>query len=138
MFVNYMAIKAMKKNSRKPTDAELNILRVLWARGPSTVREVWEQINKVAPTGYTTTLKFLQIMTEKGLVTRDERDRSHVYTAARSEEQTQRQALGYLVERVFGGSTQKLVLQALSAKKASRDELAEIRKLLDEMEGGAS
>ena len=128
----------MKKRFPKPTDAEMNILRVLWQRGPSTVREVWEQVSKAQPTGYTTVLKFLQIMSEKGLVTRDDRERSHVYSAARSQEQTQQQALGHILERVFGGSTQKLVMQALASKKASRAELAEIRKLLDEMEGDAS
>ena len=120
----------------KPTDAELAILRVLWQRGPSTVREVWEQLSPKQGTGYTTVLKTMQIMFEKGLVARDETDRSHVYRAARSEAQTQRQVLGHLLERLFSGSAPKLVMQALAAKKATPAELAEIRKLLDDMEGG--
>ena len=120
----------------KPTDAELAILRVLWQRGPSTVREVWEQLSPQQGTGYTTVLKTMQIMAEKGLLTRDESDRSHVYQAARSEEQTQRQVLGHLLERLFSGSAPKLVMQALATKKATPAELAEIRRLLDEMEGG--
>lgn len=129
---------AMKKSKpSKPTDAELAILRVLWQRGSSTVREVWEQLNPEQGTGYTTVLKIMQIMFEKGLVARDETERSHVYRAARSQEQTQREVVGHLLERVFSGSAPKLVMQALAAKKATRAELAEIRKLLDEMEGGA-
>jgi predicted transcriptional regulator len=126
------------KSPRKPTEGELSILRVLWRRGPSTVREVWEDLSKAQPTGYTTVLKILQIMAGKGLVRRDETQRSHVYQAARSEEQTQRQALSHLLERVFGGSTHKLVMQALSSRKATRTELAEIRKLLDEIEENRS
>jgi BlaI family penicillinase repressor len=126
-----------KSNLRKPTEAELAVLRVLWGRGPSTVREVWEKISPVQQTGYTTVLKTMQIMFEKGLLARDATERSHVYRAARSEEQTQRQVVGHLVDRVFGGSAPKLVMQALSARKATRAELTQIRKLLDEMEGGA-
>ena len=120
----------------KPTDAELAILRVLWQRGPSTVREVWEQLSPEQGTGYTTVLKTMQIMCEKGLLTRDESDRSHVYEVACTEEQTQRQVVGHLLERLFSGSAPKLVMQALAAKRATRAELAEIRKLLDDMEGG--
>jgi BlaI family transcriptional regulator, penicillinase repressor len=128
----------MKKTKpSKPTDAELAILRVLWERGPSTVREVWEELNPEQGTGYTTVLKIMQIMFEKGLVARDDTTRSHVYRTARSQEQTQREVVGHLLERVFSGSAPKLVMQALSAKRATRAELAEIRKLLDEMEGGA-
>jgi len=119
----------------KPTDAELAILRVLWDRGPSTVRDVWEQLNPKQRTGYTTVLKLMQIMWEKGLLTRDESDRSHVYRAARPEEDTQRQVVRHLLQRVFAGSASKLVMQALSAQKATPAELAEIRKLLDKMEG---
>src|SRR5437879_2471482 len=121
----------------KPTDAELAVLRVLWQRGPSTVREVWEQLSAAQRMGYTTVLKTLQIMLGKGLVERDEADRSHVYRPAIGQEQTQRQLVGHLLERVFAGSARKLVMQALAVKKASREELAEIRRLLDEMEGGA-
>lgn len=128
----------MKKSKpTKPTDAELSIFRVLWQRGPSTVREVWEQLSPEQGTGYTTVLKLMQIMFEKGLLARDETSRSHVYRAAHSQEQTQREVIGHLLERVFSGSAPQLVMQALAAKKATRAELAEIRKLLDEMEGGA-
>jgi BlaI family transcriptional regulator, penicillinase repressor len=121
----------------KPTDAEVAILRVLWQRGPSTVREVWEQLNPEQGTGYTTVLKTMQIMVEKGLLVRDETDRSHVYRAARSEAQTQRQVIGHLLDRLFAGSAPKLVMQALATKKATPAELAEIRKLLDNLEGGS-
>ncbi|MGH7973605.1 MAG: BlaI/MecI/CopY family transcriptional regulator [Limisphaerales bacterium] len=125
----------MKKTKRsKPTDSELTILKALWRLGPSTVREVWEQISPEQQTGYTTTLKLLQIMFEKGLVKRNDTARSHVYEAVVTEEQTQRQVVGHLLERLFAGSARKLVLQALSVKKASPVELEEIRKLLDEME----
>jgi predicted transcriptional regulator len=120
----------------KPTEAELAVLRVLWQRGPSTVREVWEQLSPKQRTGYTTVLKIMQIMFEKGLLSRDESDRSHVYRVARSEEQTQRQVVGHLLERLFSGSAPKLVMQALAARKATPAELREIRRLLDEMEGG--
>ncbi|PYI82993.1 MAG: transcriptional regulator [Verrucomicrobia bacterium] len=115
----------------RPTDAELSILRVLWQRGPSTVRQVQEELG--ADTGYTTVLKFFQIMTEKGLVTRNDSQRTHIYQARLSEEETQRQLVAHLLDRAFRGSAKKLVLQALSAKKASAAELDEIRKLLDEM-----
>ncbi len=119
----------------RPTDAELAILRVLWERGPSTVRQVHEAQATDRPTAYTTTLKLLQIMTEKGHVSRDERDRTHIYAARASEEQTQRQLLQDLLDRAFGGSATKLVMQALSSRKASREDLDEIRRLLDEREG---
>src|SRR2546428_2767350 len=94
----------------RPTDAELSILRVLWSRGPSTVRDVHEELNRRAPTGYTTVLKLLQIMTEKGLVVRDEAQRAHIYEARHSEQKTQRQLLSDLADRAFGGSAAKLVL----------------------------
>ncbi len=125
-----------KSRPPKPTEAELAILRVLWQRGPSTVREVWEQLSPKQRTGYTTVLKIMQIMFEKGLLARDESDRSHVYRAVRSEEQTQRQVVGHLLDRLFAGSAPKLIMQALAAKKATPAELAEIRRLLDNMEGG--
>ncbi|HET7219424.1 MAG TPA: BlaI/MecI/CopY family transcriptional regulator [Vicinamibacterales bacterium] len=120
----------------KPTDAELAILRVLWKRGPSTVRQVHEVLSRERPTAYTTALKLLQIMTEKGLVARDERDRTHVYHTRLSEEQTQRQLIGDLLDRAFGGSSSKLVMQALAARKASAEELGEIRRLLDVRKDG--
>jgi BlaI family transcriptional regulator, penicillinase repressor len=121
----------------RPTDMELEILRVLWQRGPSTVREVQETIGATRPTGYTTVLKMLQIMTEKGLVRRDERQRAHVYEARLAQEQTQQQLIGDLLERVFDGSATSLVMQALATKKqTSADELSEIRQILDEYERG--
>jgi predicted transcriptional regulator len=122
--------------SSRPTDAELAILRVLWERGPSTVRDVHEALKRSRDAGYTSVLKVMQIMHDKGLVARDEAKRSHVYRAAVPREHTQRQIVGDLLERVFGGSARALVLQALSARRASPKELAEIRKLLDEFEGG--
>jgi BlaI family penicillinase repressor len=120
--------------SKKPTEAELAILRVLWARGPSTVREVAREMGR--ENAYTTILKLLQIMTEKRLVYRDESPRTHVYEAAWSEGQTQRQLVTDLLDRAFDGSAAKLMMQALAAKKTSRKELAEIRKLLDQKRGG--
>jgi BlaI family transcriptional regulator, penicillinase repressor len=122
--------------SPKPTDAELAILRVLWSRGPSTVRQVHDALTGERATGYTTALKLLQIMSEKGLVARDETDRSHVYSAMLSEGETQRQLLEDLLGRAFGGSATKLVMQALSGDKATPAELAEIRRLIDEKQGG--
>ena len=117
----------------KPTEAELELLRVLWERGPRTVGEIHEAQGSKG-TGYTTTLKVLQRMTEKGLVLRDESKRSHVYRAAITAEKTQRQLVRDLLQRAFGGSPGQLVVQALSEKKASAEELATIRQLLDEME----
>jgi len=121
----------------RPTDSELSILRVLWQLGPSTVRRVQEELNQNQTTGYTTVLKLLQIMNEKGLVNRDESERTHIYRAAIPEEETKQQLVTDLLKRAFGGSARQLVLHALSAKKASRKELAQIRRLLDEMEGGS-
>ncbi len=123
----------MKAPRRKPTDAELAILRVLWTRGPSTVRQIAEVMDREA--GYTTILKLLQIMTEKGLVVRDESQRAHVYEASHSQQRMQRHIVADLVERAFGGSSAKLVMQALSGRKASSAELNEIRELLDTLEG---
>jgi BlaI family transcriptional regulator, penicillinase repressor len=116
----------------RPTDAELDILTVLWSRGPSTVREVHEIINARRPAQYTTILKLMQIMADKGLVTRDEAQRAHVYSAARPREWTQSQLAGDLLHRAFGGSARSLLIGALSARKASRKELEEMRRLLDE------
>jgi BlaI family transcriptional regulator, penicillinase repressor len=120
-----------KPSAPRPTDAELAILRVLWDRGPSTVRQVHEVLGRERAAAYTTALKLLQIMTEKGLVERDERDRSHVYRARLTEEQTQRQLVRDLVDRAFGGSATKLVMQALASRRASPDELREIRRAID-------
>ena len=121
----------------RPTPAELEILRVLWQRGPSTVREVHTTLVIGRPTGYTTVLKMLQIMTDKDLVSRDESQRAHVYSARLPEAQTQRQLVRDLLERAFDGSAMKLVMHALADRKASPEEIARIRQLLDEMEGGA-
>jgi predicted transcriptional regulator len=130
-----------KRTQPRPTDAELAILRVLWEEGPCTVRRVQEGLARVKPTGYTTALKLLQVMTEKGLVLRDESQRTHVYRARSSAEQTQRQLVRDLIRRAFGGSAQNLVMRALESKEASAEELAEVRRLLDRLEqerGGAS
>lgn len=117
-----------------PTDAELGILQVLWRRGPSTVREVKEELEEEREVGYTTVLKLLQIMHEKGLVDRDESERSHRYSPAVAEGATERRLVSDLIDRGFSGSTGRLVLRALSARTASPEELDEIRKLLDELE----
>jgi len=118
----------------RPTDAELEILTVLWSRGPSTVREVHEIIAGRKPTQYTTVLKTLQIMDQKGLVRRDEAQRAHIYEASQPCEVTQRQIAGDLLQRAFGGSAKSLMLGALSSRKASKKELAELRQLLTEYE----
>ncbi|MBI1895104.1 MAG: BlaI/MecI/CopY family transcriptional regulator [Acidobacteria bacterium] len=116
----------------RPTDAELEILTVLWSIGPATVREVHDVISRRRPAQYSTVLKFMQIMADKGLVRRDERPRAHIYQAARPREWTQRQLAGDLLERAFSGSARALLMGALAARKATKEELAEIRKLLDE------
>jgi BlaI family transcriptional regulator, penicillinase repressor len=117
----------------RPTDAELAILRVLWRLGPSTVRQVHEELRSVQPTGYTTALKQLQIMTAKELVDRDESQRSHVYRARNSEGATQRLLVRDLMQRAFGGSAERLVMQALASRRATPDELEAIRRLIDEL-----
>jgi predicted transcriptional regulator len=124
-----------RKPKKQPTDAELLILQVLWKNGPCTVRDIHEHISQIHNTGYTTVLKTLQIMTDKGLVKRDTSRRAHVYAARGTEEQTQGRLLGDLVERVYRGSAGKLVLQALSSKRATPEEIAEIRRLLDQISG---
>ena len=124
------------KDPLRPTDAELEILNVLWRRGASTVREVHQEISRVKATQYTTVLKLMQIMSEKGLLKRDETQRSHVYTPSQSRERTQQQLAGDLMRRAFEGSARSLLMGALSAKRASPAELTEIRRLLDEYEKG--
>ena len=124
-----------KQNTPQPTVRELTILGILWDNGPSTVRDVNDAMNKGKAVGYTTTLKLMQIMTEKGLLIRDESQFKHIYKPAISQERTQKQLVGDLLERAFSGSAEKLVMRALSAKKVSAGELAKIRKILDEMEG---
>jgi predicted transcriptional regulator len=120
----------------RPTDAELEILTVLWSRGPATVREIHEVIARRNPAQYTTVLKTLQIMAEKGLVSRDEKQRAHIYEAACPREWTQKQLAGDLLQRAFNGSAARLLQGALSARKASKAELAELRKMLDKHEKG--
>lgn len=116
----------------RPTDGELMILRVLWHRGPSTVRQVHDVLERDRPTGYTTVLKLLQIMHEKGLVLRDESERRHVYRPRASEQQTQRQLVRDLADRAFDGSIARLVLQALAVRRPNREEMADIRAALAE------
>ena len=123
----------VRGRTKQPTDAELAILAVLWDRGPSTVREVHDALSEEKPTGYTTTLKFMQIMAEKGLLLRDESSFRHVYRPAVSEERTQKQLVSSFMDRAFAGSAAKLVQRALAAKKISAEELKEIKRLVDEM-----
>ena len=124
----------MAKAPPKPTDAELEILQVLWQDGPATVRTVNEQLSKGREVGYTTTLKIMQLMLEKGLVQRDDEGRSHIYRAAVREQDTQGLLLDRFVEATFGGSALKLVMQALGHRRTSSDELAQIRRLLNDIE----
>ena len=128
-------MKSTKAQPPRPTQAELEILRVLWLRGPSSVRDVQEVLAQERESGYTTVLKLLQIMATKGLVLRDERSRSHVYRAAVPQEQTQQQLVRDLLERAFDGSASQLILQALAARRASPEEMREIRRMLDRAEG---
>ena len=125
----------MASQQLRPTEGELAILRVLWEGGPRSVRDVQKILNELRPTGYTTVLKLLQIMTEKGLVDRDETCRPQIYRARYSQEKTQRQLLQDLLQRAFGGSVKTLVMQALSTKKSSPRELEELEKLIDRFEG---
>jgi BlaI family transcriptional regulator, penicillinase repressor len=131
-FVNNVAMASQR---RRPTEAELGILRVLWEGGPRSVRDIQRVMNESRPTGYTTVLKLMQIMTEKGLVERDESQRPQIYRARYSQEQTQRQLLRDLLDRAFGGSVKELVLQALATKRSSPEELEAMEKLLDRFEG---
>ena len=125
-----------EKTTGRPTAAELDVLNVIWADGPSTVRAVNDKLSMDKDVGYTTTLKIMQIMAEKGLLTRDESQRSHLYAAAAPKEQVQKQLLDRLLDQAFGGSALKLVMQALGGHKASPEEIARIREQLDRMEGG--
>jgi len=125
----------MKKHPPKPTASELEILRVLWARGPSTVREVLESLNEKKSLGYTGVLKLLQIMTAKGSVRRDESNRAHVYEARRPEDQTKRQLATDMLQRVFEGSASQLMMHALAGRSTSQEEIEELRRILDAHEG---
>ncbi|HLN02821.1 MAG TPA: BlaI/MecI/CopY family transcriptional regulator [Bryobacteraceae bacterium] len=130
-------LRAMAKIKQpRPTDSELEILRVLWQRGASTVRDVYDALSKSRPIGYTTVLKLMQIMADKGLVRRDEKERAHVYSARVPQEQTQRQMVRDLLRRAFDDSASRLVMQALASKKTSPEELAQIRQLLDAYDRG--
>lgn len=124
----------MTKKSERPTESEVEILSVLWTNGPSTVREVHDQLKKSRSIGYTTVLKLMQIMFEKNLLLRDDSQRSHVYRPRQKAEKTQKTLVKHMLSRVFSGSVENLVVQALSAKKATPEELAQIRRMLDEME----
>jgi len=127
-----MAIK-----TQRPTKLELTILRALWDKGPGSVREIQARLSDSRETGYTTVLKMLQIMTEKGLVQRDETVRPQIYRAKYSQEQTQRQLLTDLVQRAFGGSVKALVMQALATRKAAPEDIQAIERLLERFEGGS-
>lgn len=119
----------------RPTDAELAILRVLWTRGQATVRDVHEALASTRATGYTTTMKLMQIMATKGLVTRDESNRTHIYSARQTQQQTQRQLVRDLLSRAFGGSVGPLVLEALRAGETSGEDLEAIRQLIKRHRG---
>jgi predicted transcriptional regulator len=124
----------MARETQKPTVSELEILRILWARGPSTVREVHEALSKKKPMGYTGVLKLMQIMFDKGSVRRNEDQRAHVYEANHAAEKTKRQLAGDVLQRVFDGSTSQLMMHALAGRKGSKEEVEELRRLLDEYE----
>ncbi|WP_347157518.1 BlaI/MecI/CopY family transcriptional regulator [Pontibacter chitinilyticus] len=128
---------SLEKNT-KPTESELEILQVLWQHGPSTVRFVHEQLSQTKEVGYTTTLKFMQLMAEKEMLAADKTSRSHIYRPLLEEEKTQRHLLDRFLDATFRGSASKLVMQALGNSKTSREELDEIRNLLDKLEGGNS
>lgn len=125
----------MNDTHGKPSPTELEILRILWEDGPSTVRQVHERLSETRQIGYTGALKFLQIMTGKGSVRRDETERAHVYEAVQPAAKTKRQLVGDLIEKAFAGSASQLVMHALSGRKTSREELDEIRKILADHEG---
>ncbi len=133
-FVTYEVPMIRTPAPKRPTDSELAILRILWEKGPSTVRQVLAQLNRDRATGYTTALKMMQIMTDKGLVERDESTRPQIYRPRMPREHTERQLVRDLLERAFAGSARRLVLQALAVKKASPEEMAEIEKLLNTLE----
>lgn len=121
-----------KKNS--PTESELEILQILWESGPTSVRTVNERLNEKREVGYTTTLKIMQIMTEKGLVTRDTESRTHIYHSAVKEQETQTNLLDSFIQKTYRGSAMRLVMQALGQEKATAEELAELKQLIDKIE----
>jgi len=133
-YYNYEFIRInMMKRKTFPTDGELEILQILWGKGPSTVKQVNEILAKGKDVGYTTTLKIMQIMHEKRLVSREKNGKSHIYTASVSIDDTRQQALDKVVDTVFQGSAMKLVMQALGNRKSSKEELEEIKKYLDDL-----
>lgn len=127
-----------RPSSAQPTEVELQILRVLWERGPSTVRQIHAALASTRGTNYSTTVKMLSVMLEKDLLKRDETARPHVYRPTKTQQATQRHMLRDLIQKAYDGSAGSLVLQALSSRKATPEELAQIRTLLDELEGGSS
>ncbi len=124
-----------KLRLQKPTTSELELLRILWTHGPSTVRQVHEALDEHREIGYTSVLKLLQIMTTKGLVRRDEKQRAHVYEAEHSATEMKRQLAGDVLRRVFGGSASELMMHALEGRTTSKQELDDLRRLLDKYEG---
>jgi BlaI family penicillinase repressor len=137
MTKHFVIVLHMISKQIRPTKLELAILKVMWEAGPRSVREIQAILNESKPTGYTTVLKMLQIMTEKGLVDKDESVRPQIYRARYSQEQTQRHLVSDLLQRAFGGSVKALVMQALATKKSSTKEIEAIEKLLDRIEGGS-
>ena len=137
MTKKFVIMPGMAAKPHRPTKLELTILRVLWEKGPGSVREIQARLSESRETGYTTALKMLQIMTEKGLVDRDESVRPQIYRAKFSQEKTQKQLLQDLIQRAFGGSVKALVMQAVSTRKSSPEDLEAIEKLLDRFEGGS-
>lgn len=123
----------MKNTNLKPTESELSILKILWARGCGTVREVHEELCAFKESGYTTTLKLMQIMHEKGILFRDDSKKVHIYTPAISQEKTRKQFIGKIADTLFGGSTQALALEALGQSRPSEDELIQIQQLIDQL-----
>jgi len=126
----------MEERTQKPTAGELEILRVLWERGPSTVREIHQTLSEKKDVGYTTVLKLLQIMTAKGTVRRNEEQRAHIYQACQPAQKTKRELAGDVLQRVFAGSARDLMMHALQGRRTSRHEIEELRQLLDEYERG--
>lgn len=123
----------LKPSTLKPTESELEILQVLWEKEPTTVRDVHETLAAIKDAGYTTTLKLMQIMHEKGLVTRDDSNKTHIYKSNVSKEKTQQHLVGKMITNLFGGSSTQMVMQALGNKKPSQKELEEIQNLLNQL-----
>lgn len=129
-------MKPTERKIPKPTDAELEILHVLWDRESATVRQVHENLSQTKQAQYTTTLKQMQVMVEKGILLRDESERSHVYRPAIERGHVRRQMTNHLLDRVFGGSAREMLMEALGSKKTTTEELAELRQMIDDFEKG--